>query len=466
MTMCHKSVPNTMNDLSIDLQSLINIQENPFVLIDENYRVVSANHAYCLVYGTSPEEIVGRLCHEISHHSSVPCHENGEVCPHQKVFASGEPCQVMHIHYDNHNHAERVRLKGYPIHGRDGRLYLGEAIVPLASSDDLDCEDMRMIGQSPAFLECAEKLGRVAESEAPILLYGESGVGKELAAEFVHKHSSRSGRPYIAVNCAAIAESVFESEFFGHERGAFTGCIGRKQGLFELADGGTLFLDEIGEIPLSMQPKLLRMLETGEFRRVGGTENLTADVRIVSATNRNLLERVDQGLFREDLYYRIAGIDVTLPPLRDRHQDIPALANALLARMSGPGKRPPRLASDALARLKGYDYPGNVRELRNVLQKASALTANGIIHAKHIQFDSANDTKPRMPPSEKRKQAAETLPAADFSSLSIEALEMRHIRELLEHHNGHRRTVADILGISERTLYRKLNRYGLRSGSE
>jgi two-component system response regulator AtoC len=450
-----------MNNPSIDLQSLINIQENPFVLIDKDYRVVSANHAYCQVYGMSPEEIVGRLCHDISHHSAVPCHENGEVCPHQKVFATGEPCQVLHIHYDSHNHAERVRLKGHPIRGQDGSLYLGEAIMPLGSSDELDCDEMRMIGQSPAFLECADNLGRVAESEAPILLYGESGVGKELAAEFVHKLSERSGRPYVAVNCAAIAESVFESEFFGHERGAFTGCIGRKQGLFELAHGGTLFLDEIGEIPLSMQPKLLRVLETGEFRRVGGTETLKADVRIISATNRNLLDRVDLGQFREDLYYRIAGIDVTLPSLRERRQDIPALADALLARISGTGKRPPRIGDDAITRLMGYDYPGNVRELRNVLQKAAALTANGIIHARHIQFEGGGGSKPKR--ATQAKGRAEVVAAAGASALSIEAMEIRHIQDLLVRHRGHRRTVADILGISERTLYRKLNRYGLHS---
>ncbi|MHB1290965.1 MAG: sigma-54 interaction domain-containing protein [Sulfuricella sp.] len=456
-----------MNDLALDLQSLINIQENPFVLIDADYRVVSANHVYCQVYGLNQQEIVVRLCHEISHHSSVPCHENGEFCPHQKVFASGEPCQVLHIHYDSHNRAERVRLKGYPIHGLDGRLYLGEAIVPMRASEDLDCEDMRMIGQSPAFLACADKLGRVAESEAPILLYGESGVGKELAAEFVHKHSSRSGHPFVAVNCAAIAESVFESEFFGHERGAFTGCIGRKLGLFELADGGTLFLDEIGEIPLSMQPKLLRVLETGEFRRVGGTEILTADVRVISATNRNLLDRVDQGLFREDLYYRIAGIDVMLPTLRERRQDIPALAEALLARMSSSGKPVPRLAADAISRLMSHDYPGNVRELRNVLQKASVLATDGIIHARHVHFDSPSEAKSQKTPQpEIQSRNRETMGAANATGFSIEELGIRHIREMLEQHNGHRRTVADILGISERTLYRKLNRYGLRPAQE
>lgn len=456
-----------MNDLALDLQSLINIQENPFVLIDENYRVVSANQSYCQVYGISQDEIVGRLCHEISHHSPVPCHENGEICPHQKVFATGEACQVLHIHYDDHNRAERVRLKGYPVRGRDNRLYLGESIVPMRSTDDLDCDEMRMIGHSPAFLECADKLGRVAESDAPILLYGESGVGKELAAEYVHKRSSRGGRPYVSVNCAAIAESMFESEFFGHERGAFTGCIGRKQGLFEMADGGTLFLDEIGEIPLSMQPKLLRVLETGEFRRVGGTITMSADVRIISATNRNLLERVDQGAFREDLYYRIAGIDVILPPLRERRLDIPALADALLSRMGWAGKNAPRLAADAVTRLMDYDYPGNVRELRNILQKGVALSGNGIIHARHIHLGSQNEGKAKaVTQIGISVKPASPLAEGRPSSLSIEEMEIRHISELLAHHGGHRRTVADILGISERTLYRKLNRYGLHLARE
>jgi DNA-binding NtrC family response regulator len=203
------------------------------------------------------------------------------------------------------------------------------------------------------------------------------------------------------------------------------------------------------------------MLETGEFRRVGGTETLKADVRIISATNRNLLDRVDQGQFREDLYYRIAGIDVTLPSLRERRQDIPALADALLGRISGTGKRPPRLGADAVTRLMGYDYPGNVRELRNVLQKAAALTANGIIHARHIQFEGANGARPQKAPQAKGR--AEDAAVAGGSTLSIEEMEIRHIQDLLERHKGHRRTVADILGISERTLYRKLNRYGLHS---
>ncbi|WP_232019107.1 sigma-54 interaction domain-containing protein [Sulfuritortus calidifontis] len=444
----------TMNSPPIQLQSLIDLQEGPFVLIDADYRIVAANRAYCESYGQGPADIVGRHCHEVSHHSPLPCHLHGEDCPHQRVFATGQPCTVLHTHYDQDNRPEHVRLQGHPIRGANGELYLGEVMTRLASPQELDCDTMRMIGQAPAFLECVDNLTRLAASDAPILLYGESGVGKELAAEFVHKHSDRSHGPFVAVNCAAIAESVFESELFGHERGAFTGCVGRKRGLFELAHGGILFLDEVGDMPLSMQPKLLRVLETGEFRRVGGIETLHADVRILSATNRDLLEMVQAGRFREDLYYRLAGIDVTLPPLRHRRQDIPALAEALLERLAAARGKRYRLSREALAKLETHDYPGNIRELRNVLQKAVALNSNGLIGAEQIQFDNAPEAAFAAPlPA----TADDAVPPATLAGIEAE-----HIRELLARHGGHRRTVADILGISERTLYRKLQRYGLR----
>lgn len=445
----------TMNPLPIQLQSLIDLQEGPFVLIDADYRIVAANRAYSESYGQDPSNIIGRHCHEVSHHSTVPCHLHGEDCPHQKVFATGQPCTVLHTHYDQHNHPEHVRLKGHPIRGVNGELYLGEVMTRLASTYDLDCDAMRMIGQAPAFLECVDNLSRLAASDAPILLYGESGVGKELAAEFVHKQSNRSNGPFVAINCAAVAESIFESELFGHERGAFTGCVGLKRGLFELADGGILFLDEVGDMPLSMQPKLLRVLETGEFRRVGGTQTLRANVRILSATNRDLTEMVQAGRFREDLYYRLAGIDVTLPPLRHRRQDIPALAEALLDRLAVAGDKRYRLSRDALNTLESHDYPGNIRELRNVLQKAAALSANGLIEASLIHFDNAGDSNPIPSPPP-------PLASLPPESTSLAGIEARHIQDLLAQHKGHRRTVADLLGISERTLYRKLIRYGLR----
>ena len=433
-----------------DLTSLIEINERPLVVIDRDYRIVAANSAYCRQYGMERAEVLQRRCHEVSHHSPRPCHENGELCPHLTLFASGEGCEVLHTHYDGEGRASRARIKGHPIRGEDGSLYLAEVLHPLEADLPLGCEDMRMVGHSPAFLACIDNLARAAEAEASVLLYGESGVGKELAARFLHERSPRAGRPFVAINCAAVPETMFENELFGHERGAFTGSAAMKKGLYELADGGSLFLDEVAEIPMPQQAKLLRVLETGEFRRVGGTETLRADVRIVAATNRNLLDWVDQGRFREDLYYRVAGIDVKLPALRERREDIPALAEVLLARMAGGGRAHCHLDKAAAHKLKHYDFPGNVRELRNLLQRALLRCQDNLIRADDIVFqqDAPAALARERPPRR--------------SDPSLKGAEKDYIADLLARHDGHRRTVADLLGVSERTLYRKLERYGLR----
>ncbi|MCL6555575.1 MAG: sigma 54-interacting transcriptional regulator [Burkholderiales bacterium] len=432
-----------------DWHDVIDLQESPFVVIDGDYRIVAANQAYCETYGVRREAVVGRCCHEVSHHSPVPCHENGEDCPHRRVFSGEARVELIHTHFDAMGRPEHVKLVGRRMVARDGQQFLAESITRLGAAE-LDCDELRMIGRSPAFLNCVEHLTAAAQSEAPVLLLGESGVGKELAARFVHRSSSRASKPFVALDCTAIPESLFEAELFGHERGAFTGCVGRREGLFEQADGGTLFLDEIGEIPLGLQAKLLRVLETGEFRRVGGRDVLRADVRLVSATNRDLLAMVDAGRFRQDLYYRIAGIDVRLPPLRERREDIPALAEVLLARISERAGRRYRISEAALSLLVRYDYPGNVRELRNVLQKAAALSSNGLIEAEHILFPRESSALPVPQP----------WPEANPGRAP--ELEARRIAELLTRHQGNRRRVAQALGVSERTLYRKLARYQLR----
>jgi transcriptional regulator with PAS, ATPase and Fis domain len=441
--------------LSVDVQSLIDAQDNPFVLIDRDYRIVAANTAYQLAFGVSAQEVEGRHCYEVSHHSEVPCHMNGEDCPHKQVFATGQPHQVLHVHYDTHAQPEHVRIKGSPILSAGDVLYLGEAMFPLAHSDDLDCEQQRLIGRSKAFLTFMEALTRAAETDAPLVLSGQSGVGKDLAAEYVHRRSSRSGRAFTMVDCSAISEAVFESELFGHERGAFTGCIGRRYGLFEQTDGGTLFFNEIGELPSGLQGRLLHALETGQFRRVGGRELLSADVRIICASSRNLRQLVATNQFRADLYYRIAGIFCEIPPLRERREDIPDLARALLQRMGTKDDPRYRLSDDAIDMLLGYDYPGNIRELRNVLQRAAALSTNGIITAQEVWFEDSMET-PAPDPLLSLADRHEGLP-------SMRNLESRYIAELLAEHGGRRARVAEILGISERTLYRKLKQYNLQN---
>jgi len=447
--------------ITSELQSLIDVQENPFVLIDENYKIVAANRAYCVNYAVDPAQIVGRPCHEVSHLSAVPCHQNGEDCPHQNVFRSGQIHEVIHTHFDSQNRPEHVRIKGHPIRSANNKLYLGEAVFPIAGTDELICKDMQMVGSSPAFLACIDHLTRAAQSDAAILLLGESGVGKELAAQYIHNSSSRKNQPLIVLNCASIAVDMFEDELFGHERGAFTGCVGRKQGLFELAEKGILFLDEIGDMPLFMQAKLLRVLESGEFRRIGGTETLRADVRLISATNNDLLKKVESGEFRQDLYYRIAGIDLRLPSLKQRSTDIPALAQAMLKRITRIGMPHYKLSPEALAKLQAYTFPGNIRELKNILLKAVSESNHGIISAANIHLPQLPE-KPQTEiqheiPVELLRQATDLKPR----NASIAELEAEHIAKLLLSYNGHRRHVADTLGISERTLYRKLKRYHL-----
>jgi two-component system response regulator AtoC len=425
----------------LELQELIDANDQPFVVIDHEYRIVAANQRYVEAYGTTPDAIVGQHCYAVSHHSARPCHENGEQCPHRALFEDGEAVEVLHTHFHADDQPERTRIRGHALRGVNGERYLGEQLYPLEADAGTDCDAMQMVGQSAAFLRCVDNLARVADSEASILLFGESGVGKELAARFIHARSARSGSAFIVINCAAVPENLFESELFGHERGAFSGSSGLKKGLFELADGGTLFLDEVAEIPLGLQAKLLRVLESGEFRRVGGTHTLSADVRLVSATNRKLLDEVDEKRFRLDLYYRLAGIDVILPPLRERRDDIPALATLLLKRLAG-GRRACHLDSSALATLQTYEFPGNVRELRNLLQRAVLTCRDGVIRAADLHLPIA--TAPVRPGAQ---------PLAE--------VERTHIRALLDAHAGHRSRVATALGITERTLYRKLKRYGL-----
>ena len=303
-------------------------------------------------------------------------------------------------------------------------------------------------------LRIKELIQHVADTGLNIVICGESGVGKDLAAEYIHRRSHRNGRSFTMVDCSAISENVFESELFGHERGAFTGCIGRRHGLFEQTDGGTLFFNEIGDLPYALQGRLLRAMETGQFRRVGGREILSADVRIICATGRNLRQLVADKQFRADLYYRIATIVCEIPPLRERREDIPELATALLQRIGSGDEPSHRLSADASELLLGYDYPGNVRELRNILQRAATLSTNGIITAREIHID--DDARPLRPDP--------LLAAAGRrgGEPSMKSLESRYIAELLAEHRGKRANVAEILDISERTLYRKLKQYGLQ----
>jgi len=449
------------NRIPINLQSIIDTTENGFVVIDKDYNIVAANKAYCASYSVDSDEIIGHKCHQISHHSDVPCHLNGEDCPHKKVFETKAPHQVLHIHYDYNDEEEQVRIKGSPVYGTDGELYLGEAIFPIAKSNELSCDKQRMLGTSPAFLACVEEMVGAAGSDIPIVLNGESGVGKELAAKFIHNKSDRKAHPFISIDCASISEGIFESELFGHERGAFTGCVGRRHGLIESAANGTLFLDEIGEVPLALQGRLLRALETGNYRRLGGREDLHVDVRIVCATHNNLRQMVEQGTFRADLYYRIAGISITIPPLRERRSDIAPLVKAMLEKTRAHNGTTGRIAEDALEMLQQYDYPGNIRELYNILQKAVVTSTGGFITADQLQLNNFSNIYIN-PLADRRKSPRDPKAYIPSTNRSLTDVEATHIESLLHQHDGHRAKVAEELCISERTLYRKLKQYNLQ----
>ena len=482
---------------AINLQSVVDTHEKPFVIIDRDFTIVAVNRAYAQAYGSTSDKMVGQHCYQVSHQNDKPCFEYGEDCPHQAVYATGQGCSCLHIHYDTEGQTHQVRINAYPLQDGSGELYLGEAIEDLSESGSRPSERIRMVGQSPIFLRMLEQLKLAAAADAPILLQGETGTGKDLAANFIHQHSSRHNKPFLTLDCTVLTESLFEAEVFGHERGAFTGSVGEKEGLFEVVNGGTLFLDEIGEMPAQLQAKLLRVLETGEYRRVGGHKTLNTNARIICATNRNLGSDIDSKDFREDLYYRIACLHIQVPNLRERLQDVPLLATTLLEAISQSTGRHYQLSPDSLMELQTYHYPGNVRELRNILSVAAAQVADGRLEAKNIA-EVVRCMKSRRRASRKRRESdvaikenrspetvgsgtqairkrrasdagtdsrrgpeAASLATAAPDEHSLQTMEAQHIAELLKRHRGNRRQVAAALGISERTMYRKLKRYGL-----
>ncbi len=307
------------------------------------------------------------------------------------------------------------------------------------------------IGTSPSFTRVLDSLGRVAPTDSNVLITGETGTGKEMAAKLIHARSLRRQRPFVVVECAALQESLLQSELFGHERGAFTGADRAKPGLFEVADGGTVFLDEIGEVSLATQVKLLRVLDTSTFRRVGATTEIRVNVRVLAATNRDLESMVKQSLFREDLFYRLSTITLHLPALRERQSDVELLANHFASQLNERFAFNKRLSPATLERLRAHDWPGNVRELRHVIEAAMIVSPESEIQPEHLPAAVRRIAAPAS--------AAANVGATPASLPTLEDLERAHIELVLRTTNGHRGHAAAILGISERNLYRKLREY-------
>lgn len=308
-----------------------------------------------------------------------------------------------------------------------------------------------IIGESPAIRKVITTIRQVAPSMIPVLITGESGTGKELVAQAIHNHSKRSGKRYVTFNCAGQSESLLEDQLFGHARGAFTGAEKDREGVFEYADKGSLFLDEIGDMPLTMQSKLLRVLESGEVVRLGMNAAQHVDVRFVSATNRDLKTRIDTDEFREDLYFRINGAEIQLPPLRERREDIPLLVNHAAGRYAAEQERSaPDFTEPAMMRLLSYNWPGNVRQLFNVVQRMVVMTEGSRVDVSDVPDDI------------RLHEDDEHVHLGSLAGIGLDRLEKEAIRQTLLMTGSNREQAAEILGIGERTLYRKLKEYGLK----
>jgi DNA-binding NtrC family response regulator len=322
----------------------------------------------------------------------------------------------------------------------------------------------RIVGEHPAMKDASNMTQRVAATDSTVLLLGESGTGKELFARAVHHLSPRAEQPFVALNCAAIPEGLVENELFGHERGAYTGAGARKMGKLELAHRGTLFLDEIGELPLAIQSKLLRVLEERRFERVGGTQEIEANVRIVTATNKDLRAAVADKTFREDLYFRIAAVPITIPPLRDRGEDVLLLAEHFLERFKREFRKPALvLTADARARLRTYPWPGNVRELQNAIERAAILANGPPIDSEALQLPAARPAPEEMPDGMLEERFLWEGPLEEVSQRAVAHVERFKIQNALRESKWNKTRAAEKLGVSYKTLLTKIRGLGLEN---
>ncbi len=425
------------------VQSMINAIEKPAIFINTEYTILAVNKAYQDIYQTQVN--VGRSrCFEISHGHQQPCDKHGEDCPIQQCIKTDRTSSVVHIHNTEHGRTFcDILMK--PVKDENGITTGFLEILDRINFASAESEADKMIGTSEPFKQMLTKINRAARSEIAVLLHGETGTGKELVAKALHDSSRRAEKPFVVIECTGLNENLFESELFGHEKGAFTGATHAKKGLIEIANGGTVFFDEIADVPLSMQVKLLRLLETQCYRSVGSIKQRKADFRLICASHKNLLELVEQGAFRKDLYYRIAGFPISLPSLSERGDDIPALANYFLSHSELHHKR---FSKDALSHLCHYDFPGNIRELKNIVEQSALLANEDIINIEDL-------------PEQVYAQPVKS-PTANTDVVSLEQAEHVYLSRLCESPNIPIDELAEKLEVSTRTLYRKLQKYGLK----
>ncbi len=420
---------------------MINAIDKPAIFIDTNYSIQAVNQLYRDLYDTQIT-LNNSKCYEISHKADSPCDQHGESCPLKECAQTGKATSVIHIHQTGSESAYCDILMR-PVIDDDGITIGFLEIIDKLDYASHDVGKAELVGVSNAFQYMLKLINRGAKSEINILLSGETGTGKELAAKAIHQASDRSRNPFVVVECIGLAETLFESELFGYEKGAFTGALARKQGLVDLAHGGTLFLDEIGDVPLSQQVKLLRLIETGMYRPVGSMQYKKADFRLICASHKNLIELVKKEQFREDLYYRIAAFPIELPSLKQRVEDLPLLANHFLSHSEFSNKR---LSKKALSSLKHHSFPGNIRELKNLIERAAIISDDDLIE-QILVGDSAQDHH--------------YVQGEQIEIKPLEQVEAEYLKSLLSTNKQSIEELAIAMGISGRTLHRKLKKHSI-----
>jgi two-component system response regulator HydG len=426
--------------LGNEFLALFDTESRPSVVILPDYTIAAVNKAFG-TYFPAQGSVVGNTCYQVSHGYDKPCDQCGESCPISEVRKTRKSHKVIHVHQGPKGQ-EHVEIDILPVYNRSRKLVCFiETLDPLGGVSAEPAAE-GMVGQSAVFNLLLDHISRVAGKTAAVLLLGETGTGKKLAAHAIHDLHGLSQRPFVDLKCTGLDEARFEGELFGYDKSMFAGA-GHRKGLMDAAAGGTLFLDEIGDLSLTMQARLLRVLETGLFHRVGGIEPVRAEFRLLSATRRDLPSMVKEGVFREDLYYRINTLPIRLPALRDRMEDLPVLAESMLKRFAPQRKFV--LSEQALDCLRAYAFPGNVRELCNMLEHACMLADSGVIQPEHLPEACSGHTQARA------------LPGMPFENVvPLDQMEQQYLRWALGRLPGSRREQAEALGISERTLFRKL----------
>ena len=436
------------------LRSILESLPVGVITLDRDWRITSFNRTASEITGYDSQEVVGWRCYELF--KSPVCQRD---CPIERALSCSMPVFDREVNFLNRNHRRvTVLVNATPLRDAQGRVIGGletlrdiSALEWMRQGLGLSYDYSHIVGKSSAMQEVYRRMEQVCRTDTTVLILGESGTGKELVARAIHHNSHRRDRPFVAVNCSALPESILESELFGHVKGAFTGAMRDKVGRFEMANGGTLFLDEVGELAPSVQIKLLRVLQDREFQRVGDIRSLRVDIRLLAATNKNLRAEMEAGRFREDLYYRLHVFPIELPPLRKRPEDLPLLVSHFIEKFNHQmGRRVRGLSGEAMDALYRYPWPGNVRELENAIEHA-------FVHSKGVLIQHHD-----LPSHVIQEPMEGTVGKLIDRDTAIESFERELILKHLEEANWHRAVAARKLGVSPVTLWRKMKRYNLK----